>query len=255
MAKIKKWLPVMLIPLLGLTITSCGSEDDEPDNNENKGKEVYSFFNTQNFSKKWMVSEIKINGKIRDTFEYDSKNRPIAIGGLREEPYTYNDTENSCTFTESWGDTYTGYFEGSKMIKAEWDDYTITNVKYDGGHLVRGSNRYILTWDSNGNITNYSDCGMSFTYTEIPNKTNIDFNMMLEGNLADCWDDDGSNRFTVFGWTGARTTNLIASCRYTDSTTHREYTYKLDDIGRPIEIQEVGSNNVPIIYTISYVED
>ncbi len=240
----------MLIPLFSLPIASCGSDDnDEPGSNTNNG--AYSFFDTQHFSKKWMVASIEAPGK-RYSFEYDTNNRPIE-GTVRSNNISYAYDGNTCTFTNDW-DTYKGYFDGKKLIKAEWDEYIITNVQYEGNRLVKGSNGYRVTWDANGNITNYTDGGINLTYTEIPNKANIDFNMILVSIMADCWCDDGSEYFTIFGWTGMRTTNLI-STRFDQDGDKYEFSYLLDELGRPVEIQEIENDKAPIKYVISYVEN
>lgn len=239
-----------LIPLISLTFTSCGDNTDEPDVTPTQ-KGTYSFYETQNFSKKWMVSSIK-RGKSTYSFEYDAKNRPVSINLWGKNiQFSYNG--NSCTLSKS-GETFKGYFEGKKLIKAEWGEYTITNIVYDGDHLVKGSNGYRLTWDSNGNISRYSDEGMNLTYTEIPNKANIDFNMILASLLAECWCDDGSEYFTIFGWTGARTTNLLSS-RLDKDGYHYEFSYIVDNLGRPIEIQEKENDKAPVKYVIEYVEN
>lgn len=254
MATLMKWQIVTLIPLFGLTFTSCSDDKDEPDENADKDKGTYSFFDAQHFSKQWMVSEIKADGKVRYSFEYDANNRPAEIA-VRSWNISYSYDGNICTFTSKDGYYFfKGYFESNKLIKAEWDEYTVTNVTYDGNHLVKGSNGYRLTWDSNGNITNYIDQGMNFTYSEIPNKANVDFNMIIVSPLVDCWCDDGSEFFTIFGWTGARTTNLISS-RHDSDGYHYEFSYTLDELGRPVEIQRVGNDRVPFNYVISYVEN
>ncbi len=246
---------VMLIPLFSLPIASCGSDDnDEPGSNTNNG--AYSFFDTQHFSKKWMVASIEAPGDYSYSFEYDANNRPVAAtkryhNNTQKIEYAYDG--NTCTLTIDWS-TYKGHFDGNKLIKAEWDEYIITNVKYEGNRLVKGSNGYRVTWDSNGNITNYTDGGTNFTYTEILNKANIDFNMILVHILADCWCDDGSEYFAIFGWTGMRTTNLI-STRLDQDGDHYEYSYLLDELGRPVEIQIIENDETPIKYIISYVEN
>jgi len=258
--KLFKWLMVLLIPLFSLTLTSCG-DDDKDESEASTGNSTYTFSNTQHFSRQWMVSEIEKNGKVSYSFEYDANNCPIAVtrgSGIFSSEILYSYVGNICTYTNTENDgysySYKGYFDGNKLIKAEWDEYTITNVTYDGNHLVKGSNGYKLTWDSKGNITYYSDEGMNFTYTEIPNKTNVDFNMICESLLADCWCDDGSKYFTIFGWTGARTANLI-STRLDRDGDHDEFSYILDEIGRPIEIQKIKNGGAPIKYVISYVEN
>lgn len=245
---------VMLIPLFSLPITSCGSDDnDEPGTNTTNG--AYTFFDTQHFSKKWMVASIEAPGA-RYSFEYDANNRPVAAT-VRSYNISYAYDGNTCTFTRYYGpdkEYFKGYFDGKKLIKAEWDEYIITNVQYEGNRLVKGSNGYRVTWDSNGNITNYTDGGMNLTYTEIPNKANIDFNMILVSILADCWCDDGSEYFTIFGWTGMRTTNLISTRLDRDGDNY-EFSYSLDELGRPVEIQKIENDKTPIKYVISYVEN
>jgi len=253
MAKLFKWLMVMTIPLLSTTLTSCSDSEDEP--SQDSSKEMYTFSQTQTFSKKWMVESITENGNVRYAFEYDANNQPVSAS-IRSNNIQYSYEGSTCTFTKD-GDKYKGYFNGNKLMKAEWDEYTITNVTYEGDHLVKGSNGYRLTWDSNGNITNYSDQGMSFTYTDILNKTNIDFNMIVASLLADCWCDDGSEFFTIFGWTGARTTNLISTRQDRDGY-HYDFSYIVDELGRPIEIDVVEytdrGNRYDDKYIITYIE-
>lgn len=259
MAKLLKWLMVTVIPLLSIVLASCTHSEDEP--NQGSAKDVYTFNKTKEFSKKWMVSTISFNGGITNyTFEYDAENRPSkvityyrALEYIYECEYLYDG--ETCTV-----DDFKGYFDGNKLLKAERDRYTITHVSYDGDHLVRGSNQYVLTWDSNGNITNYSDGPLKFTYSEILNKANIDFNMFVEGSLRDCWCDDGSEVFTRFGWTGARTKNLISTSNCPTPYGYRnDVSYTVDNLGRPIEIgvfvyEHSGELRRSYKYTITYME-
>lgn len=249
----------MIIPLLSIVPTSCSDSEDEPNQDSSSSskeeeEEAYTFSQTQNFSKKLMVESIKRDGYDSYIFEYDAKNQPIIISPNAYAHYQYDGS--TCTFSTRY-DTFKGYFDGNKLIKAEWSYHTITNVTYEGEHLVKGSNGYRLTWNADGNITDYSAWGMKFTYTEIPNKANIDFNMIIIPDLAECWCDDGSKYFTIFGWTGARTANLI-STRHDRDGDQYEFSYNIDELGRPIEIDAVTytdkGNRFDHKYTITYIE-
>lgn len=245
MRTLLKWKKVVFITLVCLIMTSCGKEEPSVNNS------MYSLFDMQHFSKKWMVAHIQENGRVVYSFEYDSINRPTEAY-IYGQNYLYNYEGNTCTYT-SYGDKYKGYFDGNKLIKAEWDKYTITNITYDGNHLIMGSNGGRLTWDSHGNITHYNDGRINFTYTKILNNANVDFNMVLSSLLSKCWDDDGSKYFTIFGWTGARTSNLLSHLDR-EVGNNSDFSYTLDGLGRPVEIIEDNQGDT-YKYTINYVEN
>ncbi len=160
-----------------------------------------------------------------------------------ESRYTYEWNGSECTvFKNGWRDGgYKGYFTNGLLTKAVWDEYTITNVTFDGRHLVKGSNGYKVTWDENGNISAYSDGGYTYGYTSYPNNANYDLNEFISGLLDESWDDDGSKRFAYFGLTGIRTANLMAYSRRVSSYVAGLYTvttasYTFDGKGRVSEV-------------------
>lgn len=257
MDKFIKYLIVICLSLISISFTSCEKDDDDI----KSSKETYSFSGTQHFSNKWIVIKIiesSKNSRRNWYFQYDENHRPIYYEyNNKQIKYSYDG--KTCTlsirenYTSEYKEFYKGYFDDNKLIKAGWGEYLYTDVTYEGSHLIEGINGYKLTWNSKGNIIKYSDCATTFEYTDLPNRANIDFNAFLT-HLGDCWCDDGSQYFTEFGWTGARTTNLISK-RIDNDRYYIDFSFELDELGRPVKIQVTHNDSSDYTYYIEYMED
>ena len=115
MAKVFKWLMVLLIPLLSLTITSCGDDKDEPIESGTENAEAKKFIGT------W--------------------HSDASSGGT----WTFN-ADGTCKF--SYNSTYKGewsYSAESKVLTTtilnwNWEIYAISENSWTGKHLAgRGS--------------------------------------------------------------------------------------------------------------------
>lgn len=237
----KSWHLVAVAVLSAGCLSSCrNDDDDEPgDGTIQPSNTVYSD-NPVDFPRTLLVASIG-----NTFFTYDDSNRITEMMDS-EARYTYEWNGSECTvFRDGWMGYYKGYFTDGLLTKAVWDGYTITNVTFDGRHLVKGSNGYKVTWDENGNISAYSEGDITYTYgyTSYHNNANYDFNGFIWGSLRTSWDDDGSQRFAFFSLTGVRTANLMAySSRVYSSGTSGSYTeittasYTFDGKGRVSEV-------------------
>lgn len=272
-----------VLAVMSAALTGCSDDDDNtPGGGSSSESSTYTIDKPSAFPKTLMVASISKGRKkegsswtpsIVYTFTYDADNLPSQFreewgsGGWKAVDYKWDG--DSCRLTEtSFGtskpSSYKGFFKDNLLVKAKWDGYTVTSVSFDEqGRLVRGSNRYTLTWDSEGNITRYSDGNQVYTYTNLPNRANVDFNLFLESCcLEDAWDDDGSQYFAYFGWTGVRTANLMESItRYGDESSEygdRNITYTTDALNRvvAIDLENYTSTNVYYPhYEITYLAD
>lgn len=280
----KSWHLVAVAVLSAGCLSSCSNDDDdEPgDGSIQSSNTVYSD-NPVDFPRTLLVASIETPSS-KMLFTYDDSNRitemktitSYSSGSEYTDCYTYEWNGSECTvFRDGRRGDYKGYFTNGLLTKVVWDEYTITNVTFDGRHLVKGSNGYNVTWDENGNISAYSDGGYTYGYTSYPNSANYDFNAFIWESLRTSWDDDGSQRFACFGLTGVRTANLMAySSRVRSSGTSGSYTeietasYTFDGKGRVSEVdiytQKVydvepeGGQPEPELIThrvIKYVED
>lgn len=196
------------------------------------------------------------------TFDYDETGRVYSLkmegsGNISALP------ENCTLYYEKKGNQLDLYGESSSINKTKLYTCTLNNMGYiiketdlDSGSANEGV--FLYTYDSDGQTISASYDGTpasfewingnvvkvtsilneSYTYTNVINKANINFNHLLrETYMEDMWG------FALCGYLGNKDINLMASMR------NINYNYLYDEEGYVIEIRE-GNNK----YIISYDE-
>ncbi len=106
----------------------------------NRTKEIHSDGTEKEYvyNKKYQLEEVKVNGKVTDTYTY---NKTGALISHNEKTYTYNE----------W-DKMTGYTDGEETYTYKYDTNGIRTAKNDKQYIIDINNNVIAEADENGAV-------------------------------------------------------------------------------------------------------